>query len=324
MAHDENEPLLVPPESSDPRLKVLCPYISHVVQLSMTGVLVFEFRQEIQNGVFDFFILYLAPTIILTIVVDISYLFCCTPPKLITGRLGRLNTLRGRGFIYQVWATVCIAHSCLDGMVCLFIGVPVWVIGGVLFLLGVLAHDFGFEDWVEFRENNTGSGAVYMSTAASTGDNGRHSRPIISLIVHVLHLWIVVLFLDIIIVTLINRQPLIFIIQLMPLIVILLAVELFSLCFWTPPKRSPSSPFWTTIWSWGFVYQTIGGIAQTISISGCQGPGGMEPVKGEFYSAFMNKLWQLGAVTWIIGLIISALGILGLGGHSRSRRPSYR
>lgn len=316
---EDDSPSDVPPQDDFCLEKALIRSIFHLVHFIMALILSFALLVDIAIGVSNPFIFYLTPIIFLILLTDTPYFFCCSAPVFITSRLGIFNTLRGRGFIYQCSAALLWAHSYCAGILCGILGMAVWVFGILLFLLGVQAHDFGLEDWMEPVIHDTPESGNLL-TSISMDNTFYRMKQISRYIIHIVHFLIVFLFLATVILIINYGSPGFYapILYIIPLVIIILAIELFHLCQQTPPERltSPLGAL-NSLWGRGIIYQAGAALVITSSrFSGCArfevSPGDVGWRRNGFRDSRLNAAWILGMIAWGIGLVMFICGRLVL------------
>lgn len=317
MLPEDDAPPVVPPRNEFRRVKAASRSIFHFVHLIMALMLSFALFMDVGLGFSNPFIFYLTPVIFLIFSTDIPYLFCCSPPVFITSRLGIFNTLRGRGFIYQCSAALIWAHAFCGGILFGFLGSVVWVIGFVLFLLGVHAHGFGFEYWMEPVRHDTPE-SINLSPSTPIESPFHPRKNVIRYITHIIHLFIVFLFLTSVVLLIASGRLELYatIIYIIPVIVVIIAIELCHLRRRTPPERltSPLGAL-NSLWGRGFIYQASGALFITNGrVSGCDYyailPGEVGWRGSDFRDARLDAAWLLGIMAWGIGIVMFICGIL--------------
>lgn len=138
-----------PPEDPHRRVKAVTRYLIHLIHVIeallflaafIVGLILLSHK--------IFLLLYLIPLIIVVLIIEICHLSHHTPPERMTSQLGIFNTLRGRGFIYQVAAALVISNTSWV-VPQIVLGWTAWGIGVFIFILAILAREWEMEDWFE-------------------------------------------------------------------------------------------------------------------------------------------------------------------------------
>jgi hypothetical protein len=98
-------------------------------------------------------ILYLIPLIIHIAIVEICFLCGRQPPGKLVDGWESLHGLRGRSFAYQFAAALSLGGGWSTADT--YAGF-VWFAGVMLFVLAILANDYGFSDWVDVSRPKRG------------------------------------------------------------------------------------------------------------------------------------------------------------------------
>lgn len=154
-----------PPTDTPSKGKRIMRYSLHILHLTI-ALLLFCIVIFHLIGV-SLFILYLLPLIIHVIIIEICFLCHRRPPKSLTQGILAPESLRRRAFAYQFSGVFAMSSKGYGPLstVALVMAIIVWVLGILLFGLGIISHEYGFEDWVEEPEPE---GTIRLSDAESS------------------------------------------------------------------------------------------------------------------------------------------------------------
>jgi hypothetical protein len=174
---------LVDPEPSPSRgkraVKILMALIHILIGLLLFSIIVVVLASNNRT----FFILYILPLIILTIVLEVCHLRHHRLPPRIMAKLGALARLRGRAFAYQAasaYGLVLSQRWYIGGYRCYgncgpFTAVRilawiVWSLGVALYVLALVSSECGFANWVEEPEEDEESKIQLADSDSEDGD----------------------------------------------------------------------------------------------------------------------------------------------------------
>lgn len=159
---------LPPPSRGKRAVRVIISLIHILIALLLLVIIILTLFSNRRT----FFIFYILPLVILTLVVEICHLHHKNVPSRISKQLGGLLRLRIRAFVYQAAAALGIIvgtrsvqscwgsdnyHQCRTIYDNLLVAVAVtswvvWSMAVTLFVLAIVSSECGFEDWVEIPE----------------------------------------------------------------------------------------------------------------------------------------------------------------------------